>query len=173
MTSDPNLNPFAPPTTPSNTVDDSLSTFAGKPLILQTAWALAVVINLPIPLMLGHSVTNAGLPRIGMPVGIALVYFFGVWCCTQRPGLMWRLIFGSGFTAVTQFWPIAHMLIGAAAVGVSKFVFDPETGGQNMDRISAVLSATLLTGSGLIFPSLIVGVSVFAVFRITSFDTRF
>lgn len=146
------------------------SVFFQKPAVVQTAWFLAVSMNLPIPLWLGFDVTSDGAARIGMPIGILTVYGTGVWICSHRPEVMWRLIVGSIFTALTQIWPIFHMLVGIVAMGVSKFIFDPNREREQIEAIPEVVLTTLLTGIGLILPSLVMGLIFLMVFRIRLFD---
>lgn len=85
---------------------------------------------------------------------------------------MWRLIVGSVFTAISQIWPVAQILTGLVAMGISKIVFDFRRVGDQMSRISEVVSTTILTGLGLIAVSLFIGAILTVVFRIKVFDIR-
>jgi hypothetical protein len=167
------INPYEAPSAHSPLpVAQSPSTFFQKPWVVQSAWILAVVINLPVPLMFGFSFTAAGAARLGMLIGVAVVYGIGVWICLHQASVMWRLIVGSMFTALSQFWPMLHMMVGAIAMGVSKFLFDPERGREQIEAIPEVVLTTLLTGIGLIIPSLVMGLIVLMLFSIRVFDEQ-
>lgn len=167
------INPYAAPSVHSPLpVAHSPSRFFQKRWIVQSAWLLAVAINLPIPLMLGYSCTAAGASRLGMFIGIAAVYGTGVWICLHQAEVMWRLIVGSIFTALSQIWPVFHMLIGAAAMAVSKFIFDSNREHNQIEAIPEVVLSTLLTGIGLIIPSIVMGLTFLMVFSIRVFDEQ-
>ena len=148
------------------------SAFFQKPAVVQTAWFLAVAINLPMPLLLGFDATAEGAARLGMPIGIVTVYGIGVWICLHRAEVMWRLIIGSIFTALTQIWPVLHMVIGIVAMGISKFIFDANREREQIEAVPEVVLTTLLTGIGLILPSIVMGLIFLMLFRIRVFDEQ-
>ena len=160
-------NPYAAPMVHDfATSGEVTATFVTKPAVLQSAWLLAVLINLPIPIMFGAGVV-VGPARFGMLLGTVVVYAVGVWLCLVQSGIMWRLILGSLLTALSQFWPVLHMLVGLIAMGISRAIFF--IADQNFTRIPEVISATILTGIGLILPSFVFGLIGIAVFRIQVF----
>ena len=63
-----------------------------------------------------------------------------------------------------------HMLVGIIAMGISRFIFDPNRDREQMDAIPEVVLTTLLTGIGLILPSFIMGLIFLMVLRIRVFD---
>lgn len=167
------INPYEAPSAHSPLpVAQSPSTFFQKPWVVQSAWILAVAINLPVPLMFGFSFTAAGAARLGMLIGIAVVYGTGVWICLHQASVMWRLIVGSVFTALSQIWPMLHMLVGIVAMGISKFIFDADRERDQIEAIPEVVLTTLLTGIGLIVPSLVMGLIVLMLFSIRVFDEQ-
>lgn len=173
MNVEQDINPYEAPSAHSPLpAAQSPSTFFQKPRVVQSAWFLAVAINLPLPLWLGFNATADGAARLGMPIGIVTVYGTGVWICSHRPEVMWRLIVGSMFTAVTQFLPILHMLVGIAAMGISKFIFDAKREREQIESIPEAVLSTLLTGVGLILPSLVMGLIFVMLFRIRVFDQQ-
>jgi hypothetical protein len=133
---------------------------------------LAVLINLPMPLSLGFNATAESAARLGMPIGIVTVYGIGVWICLHRVEVMWRLIVGSIFTAVSQIWPMLHIVVGAAAMAVSKFIFDADRQREKIEALPEVIFTTLLTGIGLILPSLVMGLIFLMFFSIRVFDQK-
>lgn len=172
MNLEQDINPYEAPSAHSPLpVAQSPSTFFQKPAVVQSAWFLAVAINLPIPLMFGFSMTAEGA-ALGMLIGIAMVYLAGAWICLHRPEVMWRLIVGSAFTAIGQIWPILHMLVGMIAMGISKFLFNAGRETDQINAIPEVVLTTLLTGIGLIMPSLVMGLMFLMVFRIRVFDQK-
>ena len=173
MNAEKDLNPYEAPSAHSPLpVAQSPSTFFQKPVVVQSAWLLAVAINLPMPLMLGFDATSDGAARLGMPIGIVTVYGIGVWICLHRAEVMWRLIVGSIFTALTQIWPVLHMLVGIVAMGISKLIFDPGREREQIEAIPEVVFTTLLTGIGLILPSLAMGLIFLMFFGIRVFDQK-
>lgn len=173
MNVEQDINPYeAPSADIPLPVAQSPSTFFQKPVVVQSAWVLAVLINVPVPLMSGFSFTAAGAARLGMLIGIAAVYGAGVWICLHRADVMWRLMIGSMFTALSQFWPILHMLVGAAAMAASRFIFDPDRRTEKIEAIAEVVLTTLLTGIGLIIPSLLTGLIFLMLFGIRIFDMK-
>lgn len=69
---------------------------------------------------------TVGFSRVGSPLGILAVYTAGALVCTRSASLMWRVISGSGITAISQFWGVIHIFAGMIAVGFSKTIFDPD-----------------------------------------------
>jgi len=173
MNSEQDINPYEAPSANSPLpAAQSPSIFFQKPWVVQSAWFLAVAINLPVPLMFGFSLTAVGAARLGMLIGIAAVYGTGVWICVHRAEVMWRLIVGSVFTALSQFLPMLHMLVGIVAMGISKFIFDPDRERDQIEAIPEVVLTTLLTGIGLILPSIVMGLIFLMLFRIRTFDPK-
>ena len=171
MNMEQDINPYEAPSAHSPLpAAQTPSTFFQKPVVVQSAWFLAVLINLPMPLLLGFDATADGAARLGMPIGIVTVYGIGVWICLHRAEVMWRLIVGSIFTALTQIWPVLHMLVGIVAMGISKFIFDANREREQIEAIPEVIFTTLLTGIGLILPSLVMGLIFLMLFGIRVFD---
>jgi hypothetical protein len=173
MTTESDENPYAAPAVAESLQSaPETSGFVRSRMNLHVAWLLAVLFNLPVPVMLGESAVSDPRAIVGLPLGIMAVYFAGVFCCLQRAGLMWRLIVGSGITALGQFIPFAHMMIGIMAMGISEAIFDPDRNSRDISSLPEAASATVLTGLGLIILSLMMGAALFAVFRIRAFDTQ-
>lgn len=62
MNAEQDLNPYEAPSADSPLpVAQSPSTFFQKPWVVQSAWFLAVAINLPMPLILGFDATVTAL----------------------------------------------------------------------------------------------------------------
>jgi hypothetical protein len=165
LTDDPETNPFVAPTAGLRT--SILSPAEEQTRWLRWGWPTAVVLHLPVPLWFGWMVTANGLPKLGMFFGIAIVYWIGRRLCSGSPWLMKRLCIGAMITSVSQFWPIAQMFIGAYAISISGTIFSVDNfggGPGNMNSLPGVVLATILTGIGLIIPSLAVGMMAMAIF---------
>ena len=163
MSVEQDQNPFAAPAVQDNATNSLRASDSLKP---RFAWFCMFVINLPIPVFLGFGVTSeAG--RIGMLLGIAAVYLCGFWSCNVMPRIMYRLNIGSSLVAVSQFFPMLQTIVGVKAVGISSAVFGgaQRTSGH-LTGIAEITSATILTGIGLIIPSLAMGTVIVAVFRL-------
>lgn len=133
---------------------------------LRIAWIVAVLINLPIPVMFGISMTK-GVGRLGMVVGTILVSIVGLQLCRTKAFLMLRLCIGSVLTALSQFYPVLQMLVGIVGVGISRFVCSPfSPGSGDLSGPVEVTLATVLTGLGLILPSIGMGFVVGLLIRL-------
>ncbi len=170
MATSPDENPYSAPTVADTIETPPSGRRWGPTPVLQAAWALAVLLNLPVPMMLSESALSDPRAFVGVPFGIAVVYLTGVFCCLCRAGIMWRLVVGSGVTALSQFIPLAHMMIGMLAMGISEAIFDPSRNSRDISSLPEAAFATILTGLGLIAPSLLMGAGIFAIFRISCFD---
>ncbi len=173
MTSEPETNPYAVSAVLDRTeTAHPAPTFFQKTGVVQSAWFCAVAVNLPVPLLLGYSLVQNQRCEAGLIVAVALIWITGALLCVQWYGLMWRLMVGSIFTALSQFLPIAHMVIGATAMGISRAIFDPERTTEPITSIPEAFSTTLLTGLGVILLALSIGAALIAIFRIKTFDTN-
>jgi hypothetical protein len=165
LTDDPETNPFVAPSTGPQT--SFVSRAEEQARWLRWAWPTAVVIHLPVPLWFGWLVSEGGIPKLGMFVGITFVFWIGKRLCPGSPWLMKRLSVGALITSVSQFWPMAQMLIGMFAISVSGMLFSVDNYGRGpgqLNSLPGVVLATILTGIGLIIPSLVVGMIVIAIF---------
>ncbi len=129
-------------------------------------------VNLPVAVMFGRSACDWPA-AFGMVVGCALINVTGLWLCRTSPHFMLRLCLGSIAVAVSQFFPVLHMIVGMIAVGISRSICnlsiemsDPIRG--NMTGLDEVTLSTLLTGLGLILPSVAMGYLIGMVFRLPS-----
>jgi len=115
-----------------------------------------VTINLPIPLLFGSNVSE-DWAWVGMPLGIAIVTALGFVLCSGHPAPMRKLCYGSIAVALSQCYPLLHMFVGSIALSICRGLDDVVRLGPNMDGILHVTAATIITGIGLILPSLMLG----------------
>ena len=159
MSVEQDQNPFAAPAVQDNATNSMRASDSLKP---HFAWLCMLVINLPIPLIFGFVASEAG--RIGMLLGIAAVYLCGFLCCNVMPRIMYRLNIGSSLVAVSQFLPMLQTIVGVEAVGISRAVFGgAQSTSGDMTGIAEITCATILTGIGLIIPSVVIGIIIVAV----------
>ncbi|MFO0975049.1 MAG: hypothetical protein U0996_01560 [Planctomycetaceae bacterium] len=123
---------------------------------LMTGWIAVVLINLPIPLLFGKECCKQ-IALLGMPIGILLILAIGLWGCRIVPRTMILLNSGAVVTALSQFWPFLHMMIGSIALALSQFLFERDAARHDLTRVTSAASATILTGSGLILVSFVFG----------------
>lgn len=163
ITQNPDDNPFAPPSVQSIPVTDVQRPALGWLIF----WMIVFCANLPLPVMLGVSVTSSP-GHIGMIFGCLVVNVTGIWLCRVAPYFMLRLSVGAILVALSQFFGVLHMFVGMAAVAVSRWIFNPFAGSLSgdMTRIDEVTLATILTGIGLILPSIAIGYLAGILFRL-------
>jgi len=128
---------------------------------LRIAWIAVVLINLPVPLLFGNECCKEAA-TFGMPIGILIVVVTGLWCCRQIPKMMAMLNSGAVITALSQFWPMFHIVIGSMAVGISQWLFEDSGNSTNLSKVPSATSATLITGAGLILVSFVFGAILMA-----------
>ena len=162
-------NPFAPPTVPPEPAPWIQPERRWGLILL---WMVMFAVNLPVAVMFGRSACDWPA-AFGMVVGCALINVTGLWLCRTSPHFMLRLCLGSIAVAVSQFFPVLHMIVGMIAVGISRSICnlsiemsDPIRG--NMTGLDEVTLSTLLTGLGLILPSVAMGYLIGMVFRLPS-----
>jgi hypothetical protein len=149
--SEPNENPYAAPPTTEQIEAPPPTEGRRAPYAL---WIAVVLINLPVPVMFGMT-TTTGFGRIGMPFGILLVGAVGLLLCKEYRVMMRNLSMGAIATALSQFYPVLHIFVGIMATGICGGTTDRASPG--MDGIIQITVATIITGVGLILPSLVVG----------------
>lgn len=152
-------NPYA---VESAVVEHAVSTSEPKSgSWLGIAWVAVVLINLPVPLLFGSECCKEAA-TFGMPIGILTVVVGGLWGCRQIPKAMKMLNSGAVITALSQFWPMFHIVIGSLAVGISQWLFEDSGNSTNLTKVPSATLATLITGAGLILVSFVFGAVLLA-----------
>jgi cobalamin synthase len=168
-TQNPDDNPFAPPSVQSIPVTDVQRPALGWLIF----WMIVFCANLPLPVWLGVTVTSSP-GHIGMIFGCLVVNVTGIWLCRVAPYFMLRLSVGALPVALSQFFGVLHMFVGMAAVAVSRWILNPFAGSLSgdmigeMTRVDEVTVATILTGIGLILPSIAIGYLAGMLFSLPS-----
>lgn len=117
----------------------------------QWGWALAVVANLPVPLLFGFAVVAHG-GLFGMLAGIVAFWLVGAAVVACVPRLRAVLVYGGAVLALTQVLPVLQIVAGVVAVEL----FD--TTPEPMSELTGFL-VTLVTGGQLALVVLLCRVS--------------
>lgn len=121
-----------------------------------SAWVVALVCNLPLPLILGWGC--AGEPgRVGIVVAVFFVWLLGHTFISLRERSADSLLLGSVCTAALQFFPIVHIIAGAAALGLTQRL-DPYTTAYRVSGVGGFV-ATLLTAALLMLAAWMCGLA--------------
>lgn len=105
-------NPYTAPVSANevSSVNDSPRGFLGTTL----GWVTMFLLNLPLPLMLGASVSSDS-GEVGMAVCVLCLLAVGVVTCRRSPEVMRAISIGAAVTALSQFFPILHIVAGLFA----------------------------------------------------------
>lgn len=147
-----------------------------SPRRLVTTWIVVFLVNLPIPVMFGGYVVDSPGGYMGMAVGCVLWCSLGIFLCYGRHARhVQATIRGGWLVALTQFYPMLHMLIGMLAAVLVSAVFEAGSSGRgpvNFTSNSATwdllisTSMTLVTGAILITEALIIGTVITLLIRV-------
>lgn len=114
------------------------------------AWGFVLLINLPIPLIFGSDVTK-GIGAFGMLAGIAVVWLMGHFAVAHVCTIRMPLLVGGLCVAVSQGFPVAHIVAGMLAL-------DTVAGGiDGAQSVPVVFAVTLLTAALLAVAALMIG----------------
>ncbi len=148
------------------------SRFRASRVLTYFAWVFIFAINMAIPLLFGASMTEQH-GRLGMSVAALLLLVFGSFICAANRKLAVALLAGGALVALTQLFPILHIIAGMIGMSVGQALghatLDTD---DDPSRITSELGGfivTIVTGGILMAGSLFIGV----VLRfITSFRSR-
>jgi hypothetical protein len=114
------------------------------------AWTIGFALNLVVCLILAHGLLHlAGW--VGAGLACMVMWLMGCYLCTRPGRVRAALAYGSIGFAFTQFVPVAQLLVGAFAIGLSDNV------GLGRDAIGgAAYLVTFTTGQPLIVLAFVV-----------------
>lgn len=153
-------NPYVAPESPlvPQPADDS-EPLKGTPGLL-FGWVVVFLVNLPIPVMFGSSLTE-GNARIGMTVGTVLLGLVGGIFCQRSYRIGMAMTSGGLVVALTQVVAIPQFLAGAIGLMVSTTLglADPnfDVGRNEMTLLPGGLVTTIVTGTLLMGLALGIG----------------
>ena len=139
----------------------------------QLFWIFALCLNLIVPVLLALNITKEH-GRAGMMAGIFVLWVAGHFACGKNRKLTYSLVTGSFVFALSQFYPVAHLVTGILSLSFVKLIGlsgqNPNDVGQFNDGIGEINSelggfiATLMTGTPLVAVALVIGLGFYAAF---------
>ncbi len=110
------------------------------------AWSCVYAVNLIGPVYWGSMVTRDG-GRVGMLIGIIVVFVLGWRVCYVSRSTVLTVVYGGWIVAASQFLPILHLFAGGIGIAAA----EPMSGGDgNLNTVLGGFIATLVTGCILI-----------------------
>jgi len=162
-------NPYEAPSLTNDVV--SGSTKQSVSWFLLVAWPILLALNLVMPLLFGLPMIRSN-GKIGVVFAVATFVITGWFTCIYRPQLSKRLLAGSAVVALSQFFPILHMIAGTIAFSIAARIGQAEEGGDlGLDQIKTEFGGflvALLTGGILTVCALAIGYGMFAIFNARS-----
>jgi len=157
MDSQPQSNPYQP--SDSDFISESVERrVIHSPLVLSIQWTVVVLFNVIVPLMLSWSMTQ-GVGHFGVGLGVLLILLLGYWASVGMPLFVLFTIRGGVLVALSQFFPVLHLIAGLLAV--SFYRYSGIIPAESLDRTGVgLMGAFLLTATtGVILMSfcLVVG----------------
>jgi hypothetical protein len=111
-----NTNPFEPsesaiaPEVKSRRVIHS-------PLVLSIQWTVVVLVNLIVPYLFAEGMTGP-MGGWGIFLGVVLVLLFGILASLALPMAVLLTVRGGVFVALSQFFPVIHLMAGLLSIDV-------------------------------------------------------
>ena len=135
----------------------------GPPPVL--AWILVYTVNLGIPVLWGLMVTREG-GRVGMVIGIIVVFAIGCRVCFVSRRAMLTVVYGGWIVALSQAFPALQIIAGIIGLSAVRVTTSEE---RDVSTILGGFIATLITGCVLITIATALGA---VIQRILSWSTR-
>ena len=82
----------------------------------QVCWSAVFAANLIVPLIFAFSIVH-GRAWIGVSLAVAAYWVAGIYVCRKNRTITLSLLIGGATVAVSQFYPILHILAGSIALG--------------------------------------------------------
>jgi hypothetical protein len=124
----------------------------------RVGWPLVFLANLPVPVRFGWGVTDWG-GRIGMIAAIGVLYVLGRESMRRVPGLDAMIIWGGTLIALSQFYPVIHILAGVVGIRAAFLLRLVTTEWPGEAGMLAGCIITLLTGGILMAIAVVAGLS--------------
>ena len=160
-------NPFQPPTSTAGTAPTRFRRTRLQNFLI-IAWPFIFGANMIIPLLFGWELVEQS-GAMGVILASIILLALGWLLFVVWPALALRLTFGSIFTALLQFFPIVHMIIGIIAFGITiELGQATDMNDQVMPKITSELGGfiiTSITGCSLLLFATGIGTLFFFIFR--------
>lgn len=111
------MNTWMNPYEPSKYASSAASERAGAPITLfgWIMWPVLLASNIAGPVVLAFPMTEAA-GRWGMGVAVVAFLILGWILCGYRPAVARKLLLGAPFVAISQVFPVLHIILGALAI---------------------------------------------------------
>jgi hypothetical protein len=149
----------------------------GPPPLL--AWSWVYIANLCIPVLWGSMVTREG-GRVGMVIGIIVVFALGCRACYVSRRAVLTVVYGGWIVAASQFFPILQIFAGSIGIAAARPMCG-EYGNVNTALggfIATIVTGCILMTAATAFGAMIRGIISWSTARTrskegyVSFDTK-
>jgi hypothetical protein len=111
-----NTNPFEP--SESTIAPEAKSRrVIHSPLVLSIQWTVVVLVNLIVPYLFAGGMTGP-MGGWGIFLGVVLVLVFGILASIALPMVVLLTVRGGVFVALSQFFPVIHLMAGLLSIDV-------------------------------------------------------
>jgi hypothetical protein len=135
------------------------------------AWVFIFAINMAVPLLFGSQMTQQH-GRLGMSVAALLLLVFGCFICAANRKLAVALLAGGALVALTQLFPILHIIAGMLGMGAGQALghatLDDDNGPSQITSEAGGFIVTFVTGGILMAVSLCTGIALQSIKRFLS-----
>ncbi|WP_165246417.1 hypothetical protein [Paludisphaera soli] len=136
------------------------------------AWTDVNAVNLPVPLWMGW-IMGSDSGRVGMVLGVVVVYLIGRRICFTSPQEMRTVTRGGWLVAALQFFPIPQMVAGTIGVELVRGFALAQPGELGtVDTLLGGFLATLTTGGILVVVAAAFGAASRGLRRAASLSTE-
>jgi hypothetical protein len=151
------LNPYDPPRPAPMASEQPVDVVRG-PFMLAFEWTAVLLFNLIVPTLFAWSMTNNDA-KLGALIAVLVVAAAGYYFCFQKPLPILIAIRGGILVALTQVFPILHIVCGSLALQAWILLGDMRKSSfqEMLSSIPAGFLVTLMTGLLLIASSFVVG----------------
>jgi large-conductance mechanosensitive channel len=156
-------NPYEPPKSSTMPTPDRGTSSRRARAWTFGAWIFVCAINLAVPLLFSATLIEAH-GKIGMMLAIVSFFFCGCCLCAFQRDLALAVIIGGVFVALTQLFPILHIVAGwiGVAVGDALGLADFGSGDKSPRLLSEFggFVVTLITGGILMAVATGIGLAI-------------
>jgi hypothetical protein len=160
-------NPFQPPTSSGSIAPTRFRRTRLRDFLI-IAWPFIFGANMIVPLLFGWELVEQS-GALGVLFASVILLALGWLLFVVWPALALRLTFGAIFTALLQFFPILHMILGIIAFGITLELGQAaEMNDQAMPRITSELGGFIITsimGCTLLLSATGIGTLFLFIFR--------
>jgi hypothetical protein len=111
-----NTNPFEPSES-TIALEAKSRRVIHSPLVLSIQWTVVVLVNLIVPYLFAEGMTGP-MGGWGIFLGVVLVLLFGILASLAIPMAILLTVRGGVFVALSQFFPVIHLMAGLLSIDV-------------------------------------------------------